>query len=397
MEPRTKSFLMWSGIICLCFFGIPFHLKGEEQEHLELALKNYSTTFGKSYDDRRFKDRLPHFKKSLQKISELNARDDESIWDSESPNLKLSSGNDLSDDERDSARKHVHGKKWRPGMPKNEGFAVWGLTELADMSPEEFSLQYLSPTILQKIEERERSHKDSHHHHHSHHDNHVRRRRALSIPGPLPEKVDWRTKGVISPVKHQKSCGACWAFSTVETVESMNAILKGNLQTLSIQQVIDCATNGNMGCNGGDTCAAVDWMTGQRLALETEYPLTLVDGTCKLRASPSGIQVNANYTCDNYVGAENDLLTVLAHHGPVAVAVDATNWQYYVGGVIQWNCDANNNHAVQIVGYDQTATPPHYIVRNSWGTTYGDGGYMYIAIGSNLCGIAREVSSLSVK
>jgi len=65
--------------------------------------------------------------------------------------------------------------------------------------------------------------------------------------------------------------------------------------------------------------------------------------------------------------------------------------------VIQWNCDANNNHAVQIVGYDKTATPPHYIVRNSWGTSFGDSGYMYIAIGSNLCGIAREVSTLSVK
>lgn len=62
MEPRTKSILMWSGIICLCFFVIPFHLKGEEEETLELALKNYSDTFDKSYDDEKFKERLPNFK-----------------------------------------------------------------------------------------------------------------------------------------------------------------------------------------------------------------------------------------------------------------------------------------------------------------------------------------------
>jgi len=277
---------------------------------------------------------------------------------------------------------------------------MWGLTEFADLSPEEFQTQYLRPTILQKIQERERTN-DPHHHHHNHQHqkggNHVRRRRALTFPGPVPDKVDWRTKGIITPVKHQKSCGACWAFSTVETVESMHALQNGKLEPLSVQQVIDCATNGNMGCNGGDTCSAVQWMTGQKLATETQYPLTLQDGTCRLRASPTGVQVNGNYTCDNYVGAENDLLTVLANHGPVAVAVDATNWQYYVGGVIQWNCDANNNHAVQIVGYDKKATPPHYIVRNSWGTSFGDNGYMYIATGSNLCGIAREVSTLSVK
>lgn len=89
------------------------------------------------------------------------------------------------------------------------------------------------------------------------------------------------------------------------------------------------------------------------------------------------------------MGAEEELLTTLALHGPVAVAVNALNWQTYLGGVIQFHCDGapqSLNHAVQIVGYDRTADIPFYIVRNSWGKDFGDNGYLYIAIGKNVCG-----------
>jgi len=82
-------------------------------------------------------------------------------------------------------------------------------------------------------------------------------------------------------------------------------------------------------------------------------------------------------------------LTWLAIHGPVAVAVNAISWQNYLGGVIQYHCDdsfESLNHAVQIVGYDLTAGIPHYIIKNSWGVTFGNKGYVYIAIGKNLCG-----------
>jgi len=210
-------------------------------------------------------------------------------------------------------------------------------------------------------------------------------------------KVDWRQKGIVTPVKHQKNCGACWAFSTVEVVESMQALQRGVLTPLSVQQVIDCSKNGNMGCNGGDTCAALSWMMSRKLVPESQYPTTLVDGTCRLQSGTTGVEIAGNYTCENLIGSEKKVISILANHGPVVAAVDATNWQYYVGGVIQYNCDANVNHAVQIVGYDQTATPPHYIIRNSWGPDFGDKGYLYVAIGSNLCGIAREVSAVSVK
>lgn len=93
------------------------------------------------------------------------------------------------------------------------------------------------------------------------------------------------------------------------------------------------------------------------------------------------------------------ILDLIANHGPVAVAVNALTWQNYLGGVIQFHCDSSLdmlNHAVQIVGYDLTAEIPHYIVRNSWGESFGEKGYLKIAIGSNMCGLAHEVASIYV-
>ncbi|KAG8248955.1 hypothetical protein J6590_030982 [Homalodisca vitripennis] len=111
------------------------------------------------------------------------------------------------------------------------------------------------------------------------------------------------------------------------------------------------------------------------------------------------IYLRHSLLCSSLVGDEDTLLSLLAYHGPVAVAVNALSWQYYLGGVIQFHCDGspqNLNHAVQIIGYDLTAPIPHYIVRNSWGTTYGDNGYLYLAVGSNICGLATEVTGLDV-
>ncbi|KAL1110157.1 hypothetical protein AAG570_008234 [Ranatra chinensis] len=167
----------------------------------------------------------------------------------------------------------------------------------------------------------------------------------------------------------------------------MAAAKYGQLQTFSVQQAIDCAGNGNMGCNGGDTCSLLAWLVDNniKIALEKDYPLVLQTQTCKLSKFDKGVKVASNFSCDR--GNENDLLTTLAHHGPVAVAVNALLWQFYLGGVIKYNCDQDGiNHAVQIVGYDTTATTPHYIVRNSWGTSFGEKGYLKIAIGDNVCG-----------
>lgn len=99
------------------------------------------------------------------------------------------------------------------------------------------------------------------------------------------------------------------------------------------------------------------------------------------------------------VDHEDIILQAISTKGPVAVAINAISWQHYLGGVIQFHCNGSPmllNHAVQIVGYDLTADIPHYIVRNSWGKDFGDAGYLYVAIGKNMCGIANEVTILNV-
>lgn len=102
------------------------------------------------------------------------------------------------------------------------------------------------------------------------------------------------------------------------------------------------------------------------------------------------------FLCFSFVGREDIILKLLAINGPVAVAMRGKTWQNYVGGVIQFHCEGDLSHAVQIVGYNLTAKVPYYIVRNSWGEDFGDNGYLYVAIGGNVCGLADEVAAVTV-
>lgn len=215
----------------------------------------------------------------------------------------------------------------------------------------------------------------------------------------IPKRLDWRTYlnySIISPVKNQKKCGGCWAFSTVETVESMIAKATGKRPPeLAVQQVIDCDSN-NAGCAGGDTCRSLDWMVNSKTPLvsDAEYPLTDESNFCKIEPNATkGVRVKS-YKCYSHV-KENEVLQLL-QEGPLVAAVDATTWNNYQGGIIQYHCSAFLNHAVQIVGYDLTGEVPYYIVRNSWGEDFGHSGYLYIKIGENVCGIASEISTVQV-
>ncbi|CAH1778038.1 unnamed protein product [Owenia fusiformis] len=228
---------------------------------------------------------------------------------------------------------------------------------------------------------------------------------APSINPPTtsyPLKFDWRDKKVVTPVKNQKACGACWAFSVVETVESMVGIKYNSTPGLSVQQVIDCAGGPNQGCNGGDTCNAIDWMKTSRTALVKEelYPLTDSSDACKMFPSgQKGARVK-DFQCYGFTNSltyperEEELWKWLYHYGPLSISVDATTWNDYLGGIIQYHCEAWNNHAVQIIGYDRSGPIPYYIARNSWGTDWGIDGYLHIKIGKNVCGVANRVSRI---
>lgn len=219
-----------------------------------------------------------------------------------------------------------------------------------------------------------------------------------SLPPEIPKKVDWRDEGIISAVINQGKCGACWAYSSLETIESMAVKLNvtpPNTQ-LSSAQLINCGSlalpDSLKGCEGGDVCAVLSWLKKHkvRIMYEDEY---IESGPCHF--DHGGVLVS-DYQCKNYIGREDEMIRLLATHGPLTAAVDATTWQDYLGGTIKYHCESRKTHAVQIVGYNLEDVTPYYIVKNSWGKEFGLNGYLHIAIGSNLCGIAEDVSSIDV-
>lgn len=119
----------------------------------------------------------------------------------------------------------------------------------------------------------------------------------------IPQRFDWRDKNVVTDVSNQGKCGACWAYSIIETIESMTAIKRNILKSLSIQQIIDCASDENHGCNGGDTCGALKWIVKNkaRIQLAQDYPLTGGTGQCKVKNPKNGVRVAPNFTCHKSV------------------------------------------------------------------------------------------------
>lgn len=116
----------------------------------------------------------------------------------------------------------------------------------------------------------------------------------------LGTKLDWKEKGAVSEVRNQGKCGACWAHSTVATVESMLQIRTGRLTEFSVQQLVDCSGEQNEGCRGGDTCSTLDWMSKNNVKLETatDYPTQDDAGPCRMDPNKPGVRIQANYTCD---------------------------------------------------------------------------------------------------
>ncbi|KAJ0172571.1 hypothetical protein K1T71_011710 [Dendrolimus kikuchii] len=214
---------------------------------------------------------------------------------------------------------------------------------------------------------------------------------------PADDKFDWRDKHFIRPVLFQGHCLGCWAISIVETMESMAAIrgIDTALTALSVQQLIDCSKT-NHGCDRGDVKKALKYLCGDHIGITTakEYPNTFKHQECK--PVKDGKRKIAEYwTYFNW--DETEMTKMIFHHGPLIVVVNADPWVFYTGGVIQNSCSSQKlNHVVQVVGYDLTADPQFYIIRNSWGEDWGIGGYAKLAIGSGLCGVNREVSLINV-
>jgi Pyruvate/2-oxoacid:ferredoxin oxidoreductase delta subunit len=254
------------------------------------------------------------------------------------------------------------------------GEAVHGINGLADLSIEEFrrtrvmkSLSYRAPAAVDH---------------------------SLNVTFPATT-VDWRTKGVITPVKDQGNCGSCWAHSADEAVESFYAIKSGNLQVLSVQQCTACTYAYN-GCDGGwphDVYPqGIEARNG--LELNSAYPYNIAQaGNCQLT---NGKAVNAVTDDSGYSSPlKGQLQTLLTNTGPVSVCVSAETWQTYTGGVMMTCGTGSVDHCVQAVGYNSDASTPYWLVRNSWGTSWGIQGYIYLSMtadGGDICHIQEYMT-----
>lgn len=205
----------------------------------------------------------------------------------------------------------------------------------------------------------------------------------------LPASIDWREKGAVNPVKDQGQCGSCWAFSTTGALEGRDAIATGTLKSFSEQQLVDCDRKENAGCNGGDMGLAMDYASQNPLELESEYGYKAVDGTCKYDKS-KGESKNSGHK--DVTPASKDQLKAAVAQGPVSVAIEADTlvFQFYQGGILNNSgCGTNLDHGVLAVGYGTENGQDYFIVKNSWGASWGEKGYIRIAAvdGNGICGI----------
>lgn len=212
----------------------------------------------------------------------------------------------------------------------------------------------------------------------------------------LPEHVDWREKNVVTPVKDQAQCGSCWAFSTTGAVESAVALKKGSLISLSEQELVDCANNGNYGCNGGLMTQAFDWIRENNgLCSEQDYSYTAKNGNCR----KSNCQAVSSITSYQNVESNNQLaLKQRVAQQPVSVAIEAdqSGFQFYKSGVFSGKCGTNLDHGVLLVGYGSENGVDYWLVKNSWGASWGDQGYIKLVRSDEnspgQCGIAMMAS-----
>ena len=204
---------------------------------------------------------------------------------------------------------------------------------------------------------------------------------STAASAAAPASVDWRQKGAVTPVKNQGQCNAAWAFAANGAIEGLGQIKTGKLHSLSEQQLIDCSgLYHNQGCNGGSAIDAFKYVIAKGITSESAYPYTARDGACK-SATPI-----IRITGQAEVGRSVEALKEAVARQPVAAMVDASNWASYKSGIFS-NCGSDLDHFVLIVGY----TSDYWIVKNSWGTNWGNGGYIYLKMG-NTCGIADMAS-----
>jgi len=300
-------------------------------EAVKSAFESFRATHGKNYAGREAETRFSVFKMNLERVNFLNS---------------LKTG------------------------------AEYGITPFSDLDVEEFQEMYLRSKIQVPANAPV----------------------ATTTMKDAPASFDWRDKNAVTPVKNQGSCGSCWAFSAVESVESMWFLAGHALPILSPQQLVDCDRDQDQGCNGGLPWNAYEYLIQVGgLESETSYPYIGIDDTCKFSKDKVAATIS-NWTM---VPEDEEVIkNYLYQNGPLSVALNANWLQFYVGGISDpLFCNPKDlDHAVFLVGYGNGKDwlgidMDYWLVKNSWGETWGEKGYFRLRRGKGVCGINTAVSS----
>jgi len=268
--------------------------------------------------------------------------------------------------------------------------ATFGINKFADWSVEEFSSFYLLPKFVPNDTCIWPYHKIA--------------TMPIEKVQAIPPTFDWRTKGCVTPVKNQESCGSCWTFSTTGNIEGQWELYSSThaLNGLAEQWIVDCSTSClvsepqlcNAGCGGGlPWLAYEDIIANKGLPSEASYPYTAEDGTCS-NTNPLVASI-ANWTAVSTDPTQ--IITFMYNQGPLSITLNADMLMSYMTGVITgtpMDCpDSGSDHAVLLVGYGTNGTIPYWIVKNSWGADWGMEGYFMMESDNGLCGANACVTS----
>jgi len=268
------------------------------------------------------------------------------------------------------------------------------MNHFADMPYEEFSALHLGLNLDLDARQKNKTKKNTENNNNkSHNKTEGGHNKTDSAHHALPKSIDWRREGAVTGAKNQGQCGGCWSFSASGALEGLHAIKNKKLTSFSEQQMLDCSANyGNQGCDGGLMTNAFTYTQHHGIQPEAGYGYTASVGNCE--ANPKRVAFK-NTGFEEVTSNDHSALKKAVAQQPVSIGLEASSMtvQLFQSGVITEGCGTQLDHGVLIVGYDTTSKGQGYwIVKNSWGPSWGLNGYMHIAMGSQndgagVCGI----------